>query len=48
MKRKDMKIENEIGVAIVCNKEEKDAEGYQVHKEGSGDKNDSNNNNTYK
>jgi len=48
MKRKDVKIENEIGVAIVCNKKEEDTEGYQVRKEGSGDKNNSDNNNTYK
>jgi len=28
MERKDMKIENEIGVAVIYDKEKQDAEGY--------------------
>ena len=36
MERKDVKIDDEVGVAVVF-EEEEDAEGYQVHEECSGD-----------
>ena len=36
MERKDVKIGDEVGVAVVF-EEEEDAEGYQVHEECSGD-----------
>jgi len=43
-----VKIENEVGVAVVYDKEKKDAEGYWVHKKSSGNKDNGDNNNAYK
>jgi len=48
MKRKDVKIENKVGVTIVYGKEKEDTEGYQVCEECSGDKDDGNNDNVHK
>jgi len=47
MERKDVKIDNEVGVAIVF-EEEEDAEGYQVHEECSGDEDDGDNDDAHK
>ena len=38
-----MKIDNEVGVAVVFEEEEEDTEGYRVHKECSGNEDDGNN-----
>jgi len=48
MKRKDVKIENEVGVTIVYDKEEEDAEGYQVREKCSGNNDDGNNDDIHK
>jgi len=43
MERKDVKIDDEVGVAVVFEEEEEDAEGYQVREECSGDEDDGDN-----
>ena len=43
MERKDVKIDNEVGVAVVFEEEEGDAEGYRVREECSGNEDDGNN-----
>ena len=48
MERKDVKIENEIGVAVIYDKKKQDVESYWVYKKGSGNEDDSDNDNAYK
>ena len=48
MERKDVKIENEIGVTVIYDKKKQDVESYWVYKKGSGNEDDSDNDNAYK
>ena len=48
MERKGVKIDNEVGVAVIFEEEKQDAEDYQVCEEYSGDKDGGNNDDAHK